>query len=126
MRPPLPHRPQPGFTLLEASLGLGAVAVMGLVALGFYKSSEATAKVRLEQAHISALSQAIETSLGLVGSFASVSVERVVADRLVPPTLLQGTTLRNAWGGPVEVAPYAYSEPNDSFAVVYGSVPAKA
>lgn len=107
-------------------MGLGAVAVMGLVALGFYKSSEATAKVRLEQAHISALSQAIETSLGLVGSFASVSVERVVADRLVPPTLLQGTTLRNAWGGPVEVAPYAYSEPNDSFAVVYGSVPAKA
>ena len=126
MSPPLPKRPQSGFTLLEASLGLGAAAVLGLAALGLYRSSDATAKVRLEQAHISALSQAIETSLGLVGSFGSLSVERVVEDRLAPPTLLQGNTLRNAWGGPVEVAPYAYSQQDDSFAVVYGSVPAKA
>lgn len=126
MSPPLPKRPQSGFTLLEASLGLGAAAVLGLAALGLYRSSDATAKVRLEQAHISALAQAIESSLGIVGSFASVSVERVVEDQLVPATLLQGNTLRNAWGGPVEVAPYAFTQPNDSFAVVYGSVPAKA
>ncbi len=121
-----PSRLPQGFTLLEASLGLGAAAILGLAALGLYRSSDATAKVRKEQANISALASAIESSLGLVGSFGSISVERVLLDRLAPPTLLQGNTLRNAWGGQVEVAPYAFSQPNDAFAVAYGRVPAKA
>ena len=115
-----------GFSLLEVSLALAVAAAFGTAAFLAFKPSSTVAAVRVEQGNLRDLSQAIETSFGLVGTFNGVTTARVSEDGLVPSTLLRSGSLRTSWGGAVEVAAAEVTQPNDAFAIAYQSVPSDA
>lgn len=115
-----------GFSLLEVSLALAVAAAFGTAAFLVFKPSSTVAAVRVEQGNLRDLSQAIETSFGLVGTFNGVTTARVSEDGLVPSTLLRSGSLRTSWGGAVEVAAAEVTQPNDAFAIAYQSVPSDA
>lgn len=115
-----------GFSLLEVSLALAAAAAIGTATFLVFRPSSTVAAVRVEQGNLRDLSQAVENSFGLVGTFASVNTARVSEDGLVPSAMLRAGSFRNSWGGSVEVAATEVFQPNDAFAIAYPSVPSDA
>lgn len=115
-----------GFSLLEASLALAAAAAIGTAAFLVFRPSSTVAAVRVEQANLRDLSQAVETSFGLVGGFNGVTTARVSADGLVPSAMTRSGSILTTWGGAVEVSAAQAVQPNDAFAIAYPAVPSEA
>lgn len=115
-----------GFSLLEASLALAAAAAIGTAAFLVFRPSSTVAAVRVEQANLRDLSQAVETSFGLVGGFNGVTTARASADGLVPSAMTRSGSILTTWGGAVEISAAQAVQPNDAFAIAYPAVPSEA
>lgn len=115
-----------GFSLLEVLLALAAAAAIGTATFLVFRPSNTVAAVRVEQGNLRDLSQAVETSFGMVGTFSGVTTGRVRSDGLVPSAMLRSGSLRTSWGGAVEVAAAQVVQPDDAFAIAYPAVPSDA
>lgn len=117
-------RRQSGFGLVETLLTLGALSALSLGIYLVLSPASAAAKAKVEQDNLRNLSTAVDRSFGLLGNFQGVSASRVVEDGLAPTRMVDGSTLRTAWGTSVTIAPHAVNVPADGFAVVYPFAPA--
>ncbi|HHC8922790.1 TPA: type 4 pilus major pilin [Stenotrophomonas maltophilia] len=113
-----------GFGLVETLLTLGALSALSLGIYLVLSPASAAAQAKREQDNLRDLSTAVDRSFGLLGSFQGVSAVRVVADNLAPTRMVDGSTLRTAWGTSVTVAPHTVNAPGDGFVVVYPFAPA--
>lgn len=116
-----------GFGLVETLLVLAGLSAMSAVALVSYQHVSAKAKVSDESDSLRELSQRVDNSFGLLGSFEGVSASAIVRDGLAPTRLTRGEgLLTNAWGGPVTVEPYTVTRFGDGFSIVHHQVPARS
>ncbi|WP_202626451.1 type II secretion system protein [Stenotrophomonas acidaminiphila] len=113
-----------GFGLVETLLTLGALSALSLGIYLVLSPTSAAAKAKVEQDNLRDLSTAVDRSFGLLGSFQGVSASRVLEDGLAPTRMVDGSTLRTAWGTSVTVAPHTVNAPADGFVVVYPLAPA--
>lgn len=112
-----------GWGLVETLLTLGAVSALSLGIYLVLAPARANAQAKAEQDNLRDLSAAVERSWGVLGSFQSVSTDRVVADVLMPSRMFDGKTLRTGWGTSVSVLPHSLHAPADGFSVVYPLAP---
>ena len=117
---------QSGFGLLEVVLTLGAIAVISAGAFAVYKTTDANAAVRNETEALTESANAIERSVGLLGSYSSVSTALVERDGLAAERYSRSGMLANAWGGAVSFHPHAVRQAGDAFLVEYDRVPTRA
>ena len=113
-----------GFGLVETLLTLGALSALSLGIYMVLAPASANAKAKREQDNLRDLSTAVDRSFGLLGNFEAVSASRVLQDGLAPARMVDGSTLRTAWGTSVTVAPHTVNAPGDGFVVVYPLAPA--
>lgn len=118
------NRRDNGFGLVETLLTLGAVSALSLGIYLVLSPSSASAKAKVEQDNLRALSTAVDRSFGLLGSFEGVSADRVVSDRLAPSRMVDGAALRTSWGTSVTIEPHSINSAGDGFVVVYPLAPA--
>lgn len=116
-------KPQQAFGLVETLLVLGAVSALSLGIYMVFKPASAVAQTKSEQDNLNQLSNAVERSLGLVGTFEGLSASRIVSDRLAPEKMTRSGSLSTAWGAPVSVASATVRSANDAFVVTYPSTP---
>ena len=113
--------------MLETLLTLAGLTVLSVVAFASYSHVSAKSKVSDESDNLRELSTKVESSFGLLGTFAGVSANAIVRDGLAPTRLTDGEgLLTNAWGGEVTVEPYTVTRFGDGFSIVHHRVPARS
>lgn len=115
---------QQGWGLVETMLTLGALSALSLGIYLVLAPASAAAQAKREQDNLRDLSTAVDRSFGLLGSFQGVSASRVLEDGLAPTRMVDGSTLRTAWGTSVDIVPHSLNGSGDGFTVVYPFVPA--
>lgn len=127
-RAPAPRRSngaqQGGWGLTQTLLTVGAISVMSAAIYLALRPADAGAQIKAEQDNLRAVSQSIDRSFGLLGSFEDVSTARVMEDSLAPERMTRGGGLRTQWGSPITVLPFQVDLPNDAFVVSYPDTPA--
>lgn len=114
---------QAGWGLVETVLTLGALSALSLGIYMVLSPTSANAKAKVEQDNLRDLSTAVDRSFGLLGNFHAVSASRLLEDGLAPTRMVDGTTLRTAWGTAVDIVPHAVNAPADGFLIVYPFAP---
>lgn len=109
--------------MTETLLTLGAISVMSVAIYAVLKPTDASAQVKIEQDNMRDLSRSIDRSFGLLGSFSTVSTNRVINDNLAPSRMLSGGDMTSSWGSRISVNPFSVSRPNDAFVVTYPQAP---
>lgn len=123
---PMPH--EAGWSMLETMLVLGAISAFGFGMWKVFGPASVAAQVREEQGALTQFATAVHQSTGLVGTYAIVTNNRSLEDRLVPNHWLRENTadVRDVWGQSLTLSSWTINAPNDSFSVLYPAVPAEA
>ena len=117
----------PGFTLMGTLLGLAISAVVAAVAITFYESARSRQQAYSEQNNLQHLITQIGRGYGAAGSFAGISPSAAIAAHLVPPSMISGTSILNAWGGVVGLSSVTVNGvPNSGLQVTDPGVPQDA
>lgn len=100
-----PPRHQHGFTLLELSFVLAGILILMAITAGVWASMRASSENYGASSQLSELSGAVQ-SLYPLHDYTGLTVTSLIASGVLPKNLLSedGTTIRNDWGGIVQVS----------------------
>lgn len=120
------HPCQKGFGLFEVLLGIGAVSLMSVAVYSLFFASDVSADVKSAQENMGSLTTRLERSYGTTGGFAGLTLDRAIADGVLPTAYTRGGRVGSEWGEGFDVRSHTVSRDNDSFVVQYSHVPTEA
>lgn len=115
-----------GYTLIEVLLVLGVSSALAAAGWLLFGPTNVAADVKQTQLDFSETANAIDRSLGILGSYSGLSTSLVKDDGLAAQRLRRDGSLLNAWGGSVSFLPNTVTRGNDSFLVETRNVPKSA
>lgn len=98
------HTDQKGFSLIELLLVLVVIAALGIAAFLLYPKVQVNRAVQAESTNLSSIQAGIK-GLFLRGFYTNLSNSVAVNADLMPPSMVDGTDLKNQWEGTVTIAP---------------------
>lgn len=116
-----------GVNLVEAAAVLAISAVVIAGGLQLYNMVDTSRKISQAQKDLNVIQQSIRSIYAGQSSFNGITAAALVSTKVVPASMVSGTTLRHAFNGQVNIESVDAGGGNDSgFRITFTNVPAEA
>jgi len=95
---------QRGLTLLSLMLGMAITLSVAAVTYRIYQTVHAREQTMGEEQALGEMINNLSRGYGAAGSFSGVSDAMAIEDGMVPPSLIRGNQIVNAWGGLISLS----------------------
>jgi Tfp pilus assembly protein PilE len=92
-----------GLTLIEGLLFLGIAAIVVVGAVVLYNNASNTTKLNQAKSQAQSIVGGVKSLYSSQASYASVTTDLVRQAGIAPSNTIQGTNLRNPWGGMINI-----------------------
>lgn len=114
---------QQGFTLIELMIVLGIAALIVAGVITMYLKSSSSQKVNDETTNLNTIVSGVRNLYSTSSNYVGLTTAVVVNAKIPPAKLVNGTTINNAFGGQVNIAPASISGgTNNAFTVALTQV----
>lgn len=115
---------QRGASLVELMLWAALAGGVIFGVFSYYQNAKASANVNRESQNVSAINGKIKSVFTSQLNYSSLSNTLLLNAKGFPVSMVSGTTVYNAWGGTVSVAPANVNAgTNNGYSVTYTTVP---
>jgi type II secretory pathway pseudopilin PulG len=118
---------QSGLTLIESAMVLGIAALVLTAALTLYATAHDTQRTATALDQMNSIQVGVRQIYGRQATFTGLSPAILISTQIVPIGMVDGTLLRNAFGGGIAVGTFANNGVTDGgFSVTFDTVPANS
>jgi hypothetical protein len=115
-----------GVTLIEAVLYISIALALIVGGLVFFQQASLAQRTNSAVRNISAIASETRGLYQSSQNFKDVEAKTLINAGAVPTSIIDGEKLKNEWNGEITIAANQITTANDSFSVVYASVPTSA
>jgi len=121
----LARKNQRGFALLELTVAIILVSLLGAAAIYAYQANQRRTEVKENVTQVIETSAELQKKFGINNQYGAVTTAIAVQSRAVPSNLrVTGTnTAQNSYGGAITAAPLTLTSADDSIALTWSNVP---